>query len=90
MAQATQTKPDLSAFYALSRPKKAPCQIGVILSGEITPELSKGEREQLTAALASDKNIITGAAIVEWLKERGHVVNSNRVSNHRRGVCACD
>lgn len=86
MAKAT---PDLSDFYRLSSPKRPPCQIGLILSGELSPALSKEETEKLGAALASDKNIITASAIVEWLKERGHELNTNRVSNHRRGVCTC-
>lgn len=83
------TKPDLSEFYKLSKPKKPPCQIGLILSGEITPHLDPSERGQLEAALETDHGIITGGAILAWLKERGHDTNTNRISNHRRGVCTC-
>jgi len=86
MAQAT---PDLSAFYALSKPKRPPCQIALILRGEITPALKPEERGQLEAALAVDKGVITGSAIQQWLAERGHDVSINRVSNHRRKVCDC-
>lgn len=84
------TKPDLSEFYRLSKPKKPPCQIGLILSGEITPKLKPEAREQLRAALDTDAGIITAGAVVAWLKERGHDTNANRISNHRRGVCTCD
>ena len=82
-------KPDLSEFYKLSKPKKPPCQIGLILSGEITPELSAPERKQLDAALETDSGIITATAIVGWLAARDHETNTNRVSNHRRGACTC-
>lgn len=81
--------PDLSEFFKLSKPKKPPCPLGLILSGELPPEIKPAERKQLQAALETDKNIITAGAIVEWLKGRGHEVNQNRVSNHRRGVCSC-
>lgn len=83
------TKPDLSAFYALSKPRKPPCQIGLILSGEITPKLSATEVEQLDAALKTDRGIITASAIQTWLVERGHDAGVNRISTHRRGVCTC-
>lgn len=77
--------PDLSEFYKLSRPKKPPCQIGHILD-----DLGATEQEQLKAALALDVGIITAAAIVEWLRARGHEVTFARVTNHRRGACSCD
>lgn len=86
---ATTPKPDLTAFFALSKPKKPPCQLGLILNGDITPELKSEEREQLVAALAMDSGIITASAVVGWLKDRGHDTNTNRVANHRRGVCSC-
>lgn len=82
-------KPDLSEFYRLSKPKSPPCQIGLILSGEVTPQLKDTQPEQLKAALATDSGIITASAIVKWLADRGHETNTNRVSNHRRGVCNC-
>lgn len=81
--------PDLTEFYKLSKPKKPPCQIGLILSGEITPKLSGEETEQLKAALKADSGIITAGAIEGWLKARGHDTNSVRISNHRRGTCSC-
>lgn len=77
--------PDLSEFYRLSRPKKKPCQIGFALE-----KLKPLEREQLTAALALDVGIITAAAIVDWLKPRGHDVTFAKVTNHRKGSCSCD
>ena len=83
------TKPDLTEFFKLSKPKKAPCQIGLILDREITPKLKGEEADQLRAALATDKGIITATAIQEWLKARSHEVSVNRISNHRRGVCTC-
>lgn len=86
MAQAT---PDLSSFYALSKPKKPPCQIALILNAEITPKLNDEERLQLKSALAVDKGIITASAVQQWLSERGHDVSVNRVSNHRRKACTC-
>lgn len=82
-------QPDLAEFYALSKPKSPPCQIGLILDGA-EPKLSGEEIEQLTAALDTDKGFITGAAIQSWLKERGHATNVQRISNHRRGICSCD
>lgn len=82
-------KPDLSEFYRLSKPKSPPCQVGLILNGEVTPQLKAPEAEQLKAALNTDSGIITASAVVQWLGERGHETNTNRVSNHRRGVCNC-
>lgn len=82
-------KPDLSAFYRLSKPKSPPCQVGLILSGEITPTLKPVEVEQLKGALDTDGGIITATAIVTWLAEHGHSTNTNRVSNHRRKACNC-
>lgn len=78
--------PDLSEFEALSNPKYVPCQIGELLGGS---ELNNDEKAQLEAALAKDKSVITGAAIEGWLKKRGHEVNVQRISVHRRGVCRC-
>lgn len=76
--------PDLSEFFKLSRPKRRPCPLGFALSS-----LEDVETEQLTAALAMDVGIITAAAIVEWLKPRGHTVTFAAVTNHRKGVCSC-
>jgi hypothetical protein len=80
---------DLTEFFKLSKPKKPPCQLGLILSGKITPKLSAEEKGQLEGACQIDKGIITASAISEWLKGRGHEVNTNRISNHRRGICTC-
>lgn len=83
------SNPDLSEFYKLSKPKKPPCQVGLILKGDVTPKLNAEEKTQLEGALAADKNVITGSAVATWLKERGHETSTNRISNHRRGVCDC-
>ena len=83
-------KPDLTEFFKLSKPKKPPCQIGLILSGDISPALSAPERDQLRAACNADRGIITASAIQTWLAQRDHEVNTNRISNHRRGVCTCE
>jgi len=83
------SKPDLSAFYALSKPRKPPCQIGLILSGDVTPKLDPEAVEQLDAALKTDRGIITASAIQTWLAEHGHDAGVNRISTHRRGVCTC-
>lgn len=88
MATNTQA-PDLAEFFALSKPKNAPCQIGLILKGETEPKLSKEELTQLQAALDTDKGFITAGAIDGWLKARGHETNAIRISNHRRGTCHC-
>lgn len=84
------TKPDLTEFFALSKPKKPPCQLGLILSGDLTPKLSEEELTQLNAALETDRGVITAGAVQGWLEARGHKVNPTRISNHRRGVCTCD
>lgn len=85
----SKSSPDLTEFFKLSKPKRPPCQIGLILSGQVSPKLKPEEAEQLTAACAADKGVITGGAIAEWLKQRDHEVSVNRISNHRRGVCTC-
>ena len=77
-------KPDLSEFFKLSKPRRKPCGIG-----HVKTLLSETEVEQLDAALAHDKGIITGAAIREWLRARGHAVNDAVISSHRRRVCTC-
>jgi hypothetical protein len=80
---------DLSEFYRLSKPRKPPCQVGLILTGQMTPKLKPEQVAQLEAALGTDAGIITSSAVVAWLKAQGHDSNTNRVSNHRRGVCTC-
>lgn len=82
-------KVDLSEFYKLSKPKSPPCQIGLVLKGEVTPALNSEELKQLEAALDSNSGVITATAIVKWLADRGHETNTNRVSGHRRKVCNC-
>lgn len=80
--------PDLSEFVAMSAPKKLKCQVGMVLDGE-KPALTVGESDQLRAALATDKGIITNAAVSAWLEKRGHEVNYQRIANHRNGKCSC-
>lgn len=86
---ASASSPDLTEFFKLSKPKKPPCQLGLILSGDLTPKLKPAERDQLDAALKTDRGVITAAAIQQWLESRGHEVNPTRISNHRRKVCTC-
>lgn len=88
MAPKSQT--DLTEFLTLSKPKKATCPVGLILTGNAVPLLKDEEIEQLEAALSTDVGIITGAAIQGWLKARGHETNPQRISNHRRRTCTCD
>lgn len=82
--------PDLTEFFRLSKPRRPPCQVALILSRDITPKLNSEQVAQLQAALATDKGVITGSAIQQWLADRGHDISVNRISNHRRGVCNCD
>lgn len=77
--------PDLSEFLALSRPKRQPCQI----AGARDKLDNDEQAAQLDAALATDKGIIPGPAIRQWLAARGLDVSESAVSSHRRGVCAC-
>lgn len=84
-----EQQPDLSEFHKLSKPRKPPCEIGLILSRELGPKLADDEVEQLRAALASDRGVITSGAIQAWLYQRAHEVTVNRVATHRRGVCTC-
>lgn len=86
------TQPDLSEFYRLSKPKKPPCKIGVVLE-----KLARSkEKTQLISALATDNSIITGKAIQEWIEARsekleiqGLDINSGNVRSHREGKCTC-
>ena len=56
-------KTDLSEFYKLSRPKKRACQINLILTGQVSPQLSDDELKQLRDALDTDSGIISPGAI---------------------------
>lgn len=76
--------PNLSEFFKLSRPKKKPCSVGYALG-----QLDDVEREQLTAALATDNGIITAAAIQQWLAVRDHTTTASAVTSHRKRVCSC-
>lgn len=76
--------PDLTEFFKLSRPKKPPCKVGFALS-----KLKGEQREQLRSAIDTDPGIITNAAIVEWMKPRGHVMHVAAVVSHRKGNCSC-
>lgn len=75
---------DLTEFFKLSRPKQKPCAI--IHAREVIEDT---EREQLQAAFLADKNVITNAAIRDWLARRDFVVSDAAISAHRRGVCSC-
>jgi hypothetical protein len=78
-------KPDLSEFYRLSNgARRKPCSIAFVLD-QITPE----ESEQLIAALAVTKEIITASAISQWLDARGLVVSIPAISTHRQRRCVC-
>jgi hypothetical protein len=82
-------KPDLTEFYKLSKPKKPPCKIGLVL--QTAGMLKVQERIDLQGALAVDTNIITPKAIIEWLDKRntGLEFNSNNIVNHRSRKCTC-
>jgi hypothetical protein len=78
-------QPDLSEFFKYSKPKKPPCKIGYALS-----QLKPQERSQLTAALATDRGLITAAAIVEWAAKRGHEISPSAINSHTRKTCSCE
>lgn len=77
-------EPDLSEFERLSQPRRRPCPLAAVLR-----ELKGPDSASLKAALASDKNVITSSAISQWLERRGHKVNGQSISCHRRSVCSC-
>ncbi len=78
-------KPDLTEFFKYSKPKRPPCRIGYALT-----QLKPAERKQLEAALATDKNLITASAIIEWLKIRGIESPSvSAITGHRKETCTC-
>lgn len=81
--------PDLSEFVKLSRPRKAPCLIGLILERQIDPKLSADDVAKLQGALDTDQGIITNAAVAAWIDQRGHEVHPQRVLTHRKGSCTC-
>lgn len=87
----TSKEVDLSSYYERSRPKKPPCQIGLILAGKGTPKLSPAERANLKAAIGEiDDGLVTAPGIVQTLQECHKIkTNSVRVSNHKRGACSC-
>jgi len=80
------TKPDLSEFFKLSRPKRPPCQIGHALAAL----KDAAERDALEAACKTDPGIITNSAIRDWLLVRKHDVSVNRIVSHRKGSCTCN
>ena len=49
--------------------------------------LSKQDAKELDEALADPS--VTGKAIADVLKARGHNINQGSVTRHRRGDCAC-
>lgn len=81
--------PDLSEFERLSHPRNPPCAMGLILTGELTPQLDDDDLVKLEAAMAKDQGVITNAAIAKWLAQRGHDLHSQRVMTHRKGTCCC-
>jgi hypothetical protein len=81
---ATETTPDLSEFIGLSKPKKAPCQVGEALKG-----LQPVQADQLRAACSTDKAIITAGAIGKWLAARELRVTNSAIAHHRQGNCSC-
>lgn len=79
------SKPDLTEFYKIGTKRtKDPCQIG--LAREL---LKDAEREQLDAALAEGRGLISASTIVEWLKRRDHKVSIPAITSHRHGNCTC-
>ena len=83
------TTPDLSEFHDLSTPAQAPCRIALALAREIEPKLERAEADQLAAACATPKEVITHAAISAWLAKRGIKIPWQTVGSHRRGACSC-
>lgn len=81
MAEAT---PDLTEFFKLSHPRRKPCPVAHALE-----QVSEEEGQQLLAALAADKGIITAGAIEQWLKKRGLTGTAAAVASHRREACRC-
>lgn len=79
-----KSTPDLTEFFRYSQPKRKPCQTAWVLD-----QLDTMERQQLEAALATDKGLITAPAIRQWLDARGHQLSDTSIGNHRRGACAC-
>jgi hypothetical protein len=86
----TELVPDLSEFYRLSKPKKPPCKLGLLLSpaGKLSPQ----ERVNLHAALATDNSIVTSKAIIERLEELKVKleINTNNIVSHRGRKCTCE
>ena len=81
----TEKQPDLGEFFKHSAPKKRPCTIGHILS-----ELDGEPAEQLEAALATNKHLITAGGIVKWCHARDYdYVNTQHVVQHRNEKCSC-
>lgn len=78
------SKPDLSEFLKLSKPKRPPCKVGSALEA-----LDGDAKLQLEAALKVDQSIINNAAVATWLEERGHPLHAAAVSSHRKKACSC-
>lgn len=76
--------PDISEFVRLSRPKRKPCGIGIIV-----PDLKPADRNALTLALEDTTGRVNTRGIREWFHRRGHTVTDNAIVNHRKGQCSC-
>jgi hypothetical protein len=66
-----------------SRPRAIRCSVAVVLD-----DLPDAERKELEAALA-DQATYTTTAICRVLTRRGFDMKHKRLSNHRKGECAC-
>ena len=82
----TATIPDLEEFYQYSKPKRPPCRVGYVIS-----QLKPADRKAIEAAFETDKNLITAAAIIEWLKTRGFedIKTAAGLGGHRKHSCTC-
>ncbi len=82
----SDTDVDLSEFFRLSRPKKKPCAVGFAIS-----QVKGQEQSKLLGAIATDANIITNAAVSEWLAQAPRKINVtiSAVVAHRKGTCSC-
>jgi hypothetical protein len=78
-------EPDLSELIALSKPKRKRCGMEAALE-----TLTDDDRRIALAALATEPERITSAAISAWFHIRGVRVGPQIVLRHRKGSCSCD